>query len=257
MPERAPRVVQSRYRRESRLERPSTGAALALGLSLAAGLALGGWFVGHGLLVARSAERQVTVKGFAEREVVADLAMWPVAFTVTADDLVTLQQRISEGAGRIRDFLAPRFPPEEISLPVPQITDREAQQGYVPEGRRLERYAAQAAVILRTRRLEELRGAMEHSGELVSRGVALVRSYEYNTQYQFTGLESIKPEMIAEATLDARRAAEQFARDSGSRVGAIRTAQQGFFAVEDRDPFSPQVKKVRVVTTIQFFLVDD
>ena len=84
--------------------------------------------------------------------------------------------------------------------------------------------------------------------------MALVRSYEQSTQYLFTDLERIKPEMIATATQDARRAAEQFAKDSGSAVGAIRQAQQGYFSVEDRDAYSPEWKKVRVVTTVEYIL---
>jgi hypothetical protein len=98
---------------------------------------------------------------------------------------------------------------------------------------------------------------MEQSGELVAEGVALIRSYDSQTEYFFTGLEAIKPDMIQEATSDARRAAQQFAEDSGSRVGGIRNAQQGYFSIEDRDRFSPEHKKVRVVTTIQYFLLDD
>ena len=62
--------------------------------------------------------------------------------------------------------------------------------------------------------------------------------------------------MIAEATRDARRSAEQFAGDSGSQVGGIRNAQQGYFSIQDRDKFSPEFKKIRVVTTVQFFLED-
>ena len=90
----------------------------------------------------------------------------------------------------------------------------------------------------------------------MKQGVAVIRSYEYNTQYLFTELETIKPGMIAEATKDARRAAEQFAKDSGSGVGAIRNAQQGLFSIEDRDQFSPEFKKVRVVTTVDYYLSD-
>ena len=75
-----------------------------------------------------------------------------------------------------------------------------------------------------------------------------------STQYLYTDLERVKPEMIAEATKDARRAAEQFAQDPGSKVGAIRTAQQGLFSIEDRDQFSPQLKKIRVVTTVDYYL---
>jgi hypothetical protein len=125
------------------------------------------------------------------------------------------------------------------------------------QGQPMDRYVAEATVMLRSGRIDDVRRAMQRSGELVKQGVALIRSYEQNTQYFYTNLDKIKPEMIAEATTDARRAAEQFAKDSGSRVGAIRNAQQGFFTVEDRDPFSPEFKKIRVVTTVQYFLEGD
>jgi len=233
-------------------ERNDLAAAL-IGLPLAIGIALAGWFVGHALFKVRSTERYVTVKGFAEREVAADLALWPVVFTVTANDLGTLQKRIDESAAKIGAFLGREFPPEAIATGAPRITDREAQ-GMMQPGRQGDRYVAEAAVTVRTGKIDAVRGALARSGELVGQGVALIRSYEYNTQYLFTGLEKIKPEMIAEATRDARRAAEQFAKDSGSRVGAIRKAQQGLFNIEDRDPFSPETKRIRVVTTIEFFL---
>jgi hypothetical protein len=124
------------------------------------------------------------------------------------------------------------------------------------EQAKLSRYVAEVTVTLRTGRIDAVRASIERSGELVKQGVALVQNYEARTNYLFTQLEQVKPEMIAAATKDARRAAEQFAADSGSRVGAIRRAQQGYFAVEDRDPFSPEFKKIRVVTTVEFFLLD-
>lgn len=224
-------------------------------VSLAVAIALAGWFVGDGLFRARASDRYVTVKGFAEREVPANLALWPIVFSVTADDLGTLQRRVDESSAAIRAFLAGTFAEDEISSSAPRITDREAQ-GMLAAGRPGPRYVAEGAVTVRTGKIDAVRGALARSGELVGRGVALIRSYEYATQYLFTELERIKPEMIAEATRDARRAAEQFAQDSGNRVGAIRNAQQGLFSVDDRDAFSPEIKKVRIVTTIQFFLED-
>lgn len=222
---------------------------------VAGGLAMAGWFVGHGLLLARSADRFVTVNGLAEREVPADLVLWPIVFSVTANDLETLQQRVETSASKVRGFLADRFTGEEVSLSAPRVTDREAAGGM--PSRPIERYVAEAVVSVRTGKIDAVREAMAQSGALVKQGVALTRSYEMTTQYMFTGLDRIKPEMIAEATRDARRAAQQFAEDSGSRVGAIRSARQGFFSIEDRDPFSPQIKKVRVVTTVQYALTGD
>lgn len=234
-------------------ERSATGLVAALVVS--AGLAVGGWFIGNGLLAARSSTRHVTVKGLSEREVRADLVLWPIAFLVTADDLVTLQKRVDESAAKVKAFLEKDFQGDEVSLGAPRVTDRDGQ-GF-NAGKPMDRYMAQAVVTLRTSQVEKVRAAMERSGELIGQGVALMRDYEMDTQYLFTGLEAIKPEMIAEATRDARRAAEQFAHDSGSGVGSIRTASQGYFSIEDRDRFSPEIKKVRVVTTVEYFLADE
>jgi hypothetical protein len=225
-------------------------------LLVAVGLALGGWFVGNGLFRARATERVVTVRGFSEREVPADLVLWPVTFTVTADDLVSLQQRADQAAGRIVAFLQGTFEPGEYTVAAPRIQDREAEGMFGREGQRLDRYVAEGTVAVRTGRIKDAQSAMVRSTELVKQGIPIVRRYDQSTQYLFTGLERTKPEMIAEATKDARRAAERFAADSGARVGAIRTAQQGLFTVEDRDPFSPEIKRVRVVTTVQYALED-
>jgi hypothetical protein len=226
-----------------------------LGGAVAIGLALGGYFIGHGLLKARSSERFVTVKGLAEREVKADLAIWPLVFAVTADDLVTLQARADDSARKIRAFLEPDFREEPVSVSAPRVQDREAQ-GVMRERANLSRYVAEVTVTLRTSQVEAVKAALERSGELVKQGVAIVQNYEARTDYLFTQLDKLKPEMIATATKDARHAAEQFASDSGSKVGAIRHAQQGYFTIEDRDRFSPEFKKIRVVTTVEFFLLD-
>jgi hypothetical protein len=223
------------------------GAVLALGIAAA------GWFVGDALFEARAGERYVTVRGLAERELPANLTLWPIVFTVTANELGTLQRQADDGVVRVRAFLERDFPAEQITVSAPRVQDRQAQ-GVVDAAQRLDRYTGEVTVTLRTDRIEAARQAIERSGELVKQGVAIIRSYEYSTQYLFTDLERIKPEMIAEATRDARRAAEQFAQDSGSTVGAIRKAQQGLFSIEDRDPFSPEWKKIRVVTTVEYFL---
>jgi hypothetical protein len=231
-------------------------SVVVAGTIIAVGIAVSGFFIGSGLLRARSADRFVTVKGLAEREVDANMVIWPITYTVTADDLGTLQRRIDDGAAKIRDFLGETFEASEISTSASRVNDRQAQ-GMMSQGGRLERYVAEATVTVRSPRIEAVQSAMEKTGALVAQGVALIRSYENTTQYLFTALDEIKPEMIREATQDARRAAQQFAEDSGSRVGGIRNAQQGYFSISDRDAFSPEFKRVRVVTTVQYFLVDD
>lgn len=228
-----------------------TKAAAVLGALLGLGLAVGGWFVADGLYRARAEQRQVTVKGLAEREVRADLALWPIVYSATADDLGVLQGRLDAATGIIDAFLDARgFSAEERGLSQPRITDHQA----FPNAQSSERYMAEQTVAVRTSRVDDVQRAMRESGELVKAGVAMIRSYEAQTQFFYTQLETIKPQMIAEATQDARRAAEQFAKDSGSKVGAIRTAQQGYFTIEDRDPFSPDWKRIRVVTTVQYLL---
>lgn len=225
------------------------------GLFVAIGVAAGGWFIGDGLLKARSADRYVTVKGLAQREVKADLVIWPLRYAVTADDLVGLQRLSDDSARKVRAFLEQRFAGDEISVSAPQIQDRNAQ-GMMDRGGNLQRYVAEVVVTLRSNKIDEVRKANELLGELVKEGVALVQNYESRTQYSYTGLDQVKPEMIAVATRDARQAAEQFAKDSGSKVGSIRNAQQGYFSIDDRDAFSPEIKQIRVVTTVQFFLED-
>lgn len=232
------------------------GNLVAAGLLVAIGIAVGGFFVGHGLLKARSSDRYVTVRGLAEREAPADLVVWPIVFTVTADDLATIQKRTDQSIVKIRAFLADEFSDEEISVSQARVTDRQAQ-GIAGQGGRLERYVAESTVTVRSTRIDTVRGLMELSGELVGQGVALINSYNSSTEYFFTGLDQVKPEMIRQATQDARMAAQKFAEDSGASVGGIRNARQGYFSINDRDRFSPEHKKIRVVTTIEFFLVDD
>lgn len=239
---------------DSRADRSPLSAAI-LGVSLIIGLGLGGYFIGRGWLEARSADRYVTVKGLAEREVKADLVIWPLRYAVTADDLSTLQRLSDDSSRKVRGFLESRFAGDSISVSAPRITDRDAQ-GMSDRSGRLQRYVAEVVVTLRSSKIDAVRASSEQSGELVKQGVALVQDYENRTQYFYTGLEQVKPEMIAVATKDARRAAEQFAKDAGSDVGAIRNAQQGYFTIEDRDSFSPESKTIRVVTTVQFFLED-
>ncbi len=236
--------------------RSNTPAAAVLGVLVGLGLALAGFFIGRAVFEARAAQRFVTVKGLAERELRANLAIWPIVFNTTGDDLSAVQGELDRDAAAVQAFLAEQgFAAEQSSVSPPRVTDYLAQ-GYRGDRGPAERYAAEASVVVRSPDVDRVLAAMQRSGELVKTGVAVLRSYEYQPQFLYTDLEAIKPEMIATATVDARRAAEQFARDSGSQVGAIRNAQQGYFSIEDRDPFSPDWKKIRVVTTVEYFLVD-
>jgi hypothetical protein len=237
----------------------SVSASAVLGITLGLGIVIGGYFIGDAVYKIRSSERYVTVKGLAERIVGADLAIWPITFQETGNDLSKLQRKVDLNRKLIREFLVTTgFDSAELSELPPQITDFQADRYAHDKVKREYRYMAQATLTLRTSKVSLVKQAMGRSGELVSKGIVMVaEEYYRSTGFLFTGLNKIKPEMIAEATKNARKAAEQFAKDSGSKVGTIRKAQQGLFSIEDRDRNTPDQKKVRVVTTVEYFLIGD
>jgi uncharacterized protein len=231
-----------------------------LGLLVAAGLALGGWFIGSniggGFVDARALERTVEVKGLAEREVPADTAIWPLQLVVAGNELELLLAQIEDQGGQVRAFLTLRgFTEDEISVGAPSITDRLAQ-GWGDPNVHL-RYTVSQVVTVFTGRIDAVRGAGRDLLELGKAGIVFNQdSYEFRTQYLFNGLNEIKPSMIEEATRNAREVAQKFAEDSESTLGKIRSARQGQFSISDRDSNNPHIKNVRVVSTLEYYLVD-
>lgn len=219
---------------------------------VAIGLVLGGFVLGDGLVRMKAAERSVTVRGLAEREVTADLATWTLSFASTATSLQTAQASTDRDATAVREFF------EGLGFPENELTPAGVNvSNYTDEG--IVFYTVRQRIVLRTKDIERAQRAVRSQAELVRRGVVLEDGS--GISYTFTGLNAIKPEMVAEATRDARAAAEQFAQDSGADVGSIHKATQGYFSIGARDgeaggwgigdtPF----KKVRVVTTVDFAL---
>jgi hypothetical protein len=229
-------------------------AAVILGL----GLVGAGFLVGRGFERGRSADRYVTVKGLAETFVSADLAVWPLRITATGDELGAVQEQIDADLGTIRGFLTEQGIEDAAIQPQRvEVTDLLAQP-YRPEGVGDNRFILAQTVIVRTEQVDLVARLNQRTGELVRRGVVLVDSG--GPIYLFTKLNDVKPELLAEATRNARAAAEQFAADSGSAIAEIRRASQGLFEILARDPapnlFEPnqQDKKVRVVSTIEYRL---
>ena len=226
---------------------------------LAAGIAAGGYFIGDGFLKARHGDRFVTVKGVSERDVEADLAVWQIPISASGNNLSDVQAKIDQDLGRIVSFLkAHGISPEETSRGVLRVEDLLQQNGRdrAPDMR----YVVNQSLTVRTPKVKAVGEASQAIGDLVKEGVLI--SWSQGPQYIFTGLNGIKPSMIAEATKEARKAAEQFAKDSGSRVAAIRRANQGVFSITARtgeaatpDSSEPD-KTVRVVSTIDFYLED-
>jgi hypothetical protein len=235
-------------------------AVLLSAVVVAVGVAVGGKFIGDGLRDGRAADRFVTVKGVAEREVTADLAVWPVRVTETGDDLGATQSRLEQDVDALVVYLVGEgIGQENILRGRVEVQDLLAQ-AYRPDGVEKGRYILAQTVTVRTGEVAMVEAAAARIGELVKMGVVLAETG--GPSYVFTGLNDIKPDMIAEATTAAREGAQRFAEDSGSTVGAIRRANQGVFTIGPRvggnygNPAGEIDKRVRVVSTIEFFLKD-
>jgi hypothetical protein len=220
---------------------------------LALGVTIGGYLLGDGLRRSRIADRAVTVRGLAERDVTADLATWTINYSEQGGELGAVQGAIDEDTRAITDFFTRAgFKPDDISaagVSVSNFFDNDRGGNVVTVRRKLQ---------LRTRDVMKARQAFARQFDLIRSGVAIEEGSDIT--YSFTKLNDVKPPMIAAATKDARRGAQQFAADSGTEVGGIRSATQGYFSITARDgeaegsgndsPF----QKVRVVTTIEFYL---
>lgn len=236
--------------------------AIACVALIAAGIVAGGWFVGRGFAEARLADRYVTVKGLAERPVKADTALWPIRFVATSDKLAEAQGKLADDAAKVRRFLEDAgLPDSMVRVQSIGVVDQYAQPWR--NGPVQSRYVLTETLAVRTTDVDRVADASQRIGALVQDGVALSHDGPTNGPiYVFTGLNAIKPAMIAEAIRNARAGAEQFARDSGRHVGGIRQASQGVFEILPRDAApgfdeAGQIDKtVRVVSTVRFDILD-
>ena len=203
----------------------------------------------------RAFERTITVKGLCEREVEADKVVWPINYKVASDNLNELTAKMESSRKAIVQFLKDGGIDEsEITFSAPIVSDKYSQE-YGGDNRRF-RYISQNVITVCTDKVEKIQPLTTKVQELLKAGVVVSREnyWDSGIQYLFEGLNDIKPEMIHEATANARVAAEQFATDSGSEIGKIKTASQGSFSIEDRDATTPQIKRVRVVTSITYYI---
>jgi len=219
---------------------------------LSIGLIAGGYLMGDGLLRSKKADRSVTVRGLAEREVTADLATWTIAYSAQSTDLASAQADIDQDTKAITGFFEELGFKADALKPTGANVSQYSSNGY-PQ------YAIRQRLSLRTDDIEKAQAAVARQFDLVRRGVVLEDGS--GMSYTFTKLDEIKPEMVAEATKDARKSAEQFAEDSGTDVGGIKSATQGYFSINSRDGdgggygvTDTPYKKVRVVTTVNFYL---
>lgn len=237
-----------------------------LGLLLALGLIAGGWILGAQIKATRLSDRYVTVKGLVERKVKSDLAIWPLTYKEAGDDLSVLYAKTEGDKKTILQFLAEQgIQPGEIELGVIRVVDTQAQE-YGGGNRAPHRYIVEQQITVRTSRVDQVAAAAQKTISLLQKGIVLGGNPGQGLTYKFTALNSIKPDMITEATRNARAAADRFASDSGSKVGAIRQANQGMFSILPADdvsgaaeggymnPDSSMMKTVRVVTSVDYYL---
>lgn len=244
------------------------GLAL-LGALLAVGLVVGGWVLGAQIKATRLADRYVSVRGLAERTVKSDLAIWPIGYKEAGDDLPSLYAKTEANRRVILQFLAQQgIQSSEIELGVVRVVDTQANE-YGGANRAVHRYIIEQQISVRTPRVDQVAAAAQKTISLVQQGIVLNSNPGQGVAYKFNGLNSVKPDMITEATKNARAAADRFASDSGSRVGSIRQANQGIFSIlaatsgggdtgEGGNYYSGAdsslMKTVRVVTSVQYYL---
>lgn len=221
-------------------------------IAIIIGFALLGYFISSGLKSIANQDQYVTVKGLAEREVMANKVVWPLPYKCVSNDMNQLYKEVERNSRTITAFLNDNgITDEEIIVSVPVVTDRLAQS-YAPDNIKY-RYQAEAVITVTSSKVEKIIELMKQQITLLEQGVVVGSEYGYETRFEFTDLNSIKPEMVEEATRNARAVAQKFANDSGSELGKIKQASQGQFSISS-DETTPQIKTIRVVTTVKYSL---
>lgn len=230
---------------------------IILGLFIFLGLTTLGYLLGSATIKFKEYERTVTAKGLSEREYEADIVVWPIQFTQANNDLAELYGSIESSTSEIKNFLENNgVAKNEISSSAPSITDKSAQQ-YGNNSNAKFRYTALQTVTIYSTNVKGVRELMSDLSKLGKKGIVFTGgNHQINTEYIFNRLNEVKPEMIEEATRKAREVAQKFAADSQSKLGKIKEASQGQFSIKPRDQSNPHIKKVRVVSTVAYYLSD-
>jgi len=232
-------------------------AAFILGIFLLFSAGALGFTLSDGLINYKKMDRVVLVKGLAEQDVAADTVIWPIQYTRAGNDLGLLYEGIEEDKKRVLGFLSKNgFAKDEITMNAPLVYDKLSNQ-YGGSQDVAFRYIINQTISVYSNKVDEARKSMVLIEALGKEGTTFkVDPYENRVEYIYSGLNSIKPQMLKEATLNARAAAQTFADDSQSKLGKIKNATQGQFSIYDRDKNSPHIKKVRVVSTVEYYLND-
>lgn len=223
---------------------------------IALGIVILGLCIKAGIDNFSNRDRVVTVRGLCEKEVNANVVTWPIVTKEMGNELPAIYNRIQVSNNAILDFLhANGITDAEISVNAPDVSD--VQANAYNQREQLYRYIVTNVIVVKSEKVDKVNELIKKQTELLKQGIAIVAGdYSYPITYDYTELNSIKPEMIAEATRNARQAADKFAEDSESDLGKIKTASQGQFSIENRDQYTPYIKTVRIVTYITYYLED-
>jgi uncharacterized protein len=238
----------------------NTTTMIAAGM-IAVGIAFAGFSAGKSLENSRLGFRTVTVKGLSERAVKADLGFWPVSFVATGETLEEARQALATSETAVTGFLNTRgFPATTYQVQNIRVEDKLASS-YGGNGYSGPRFVLTENLLVKTNEVDKLAAAARNTGDLLKVGVVFANvGGDSGPSFQFTGINDMKGALLTEATQRAREAADKFAKESGAKVGAIQNANQGIIEVNaavdipDTSPDRQIDKKVRVVTTITYFL---
>ncbi|MBT3181572.1 MAG: SIMPL domain-containing protein [Deltaproteobacteria bacterium] len=239
------------------MDKDKTLHVIIISAALILGLAALGLLVSRSAITLNRGERTVVVKGLSEKEVPANIVIWPIAFTEASNDLTELYEQINTKTKIIRNFLKKQeIKKTEITVSSPKIEDKYAQS-YSNSRNAPYRYVSTSRVTVYSENVKGVIKAMNKLVELGRKGITLTGpNYDARTEFLFTKLNEVKPGMIQEATKNAREVATKFATDSDSKLGKIKKARQGQFSIANRDSSTPNIKKVRVVSTVEYYLTD-
>lgn len=222
------------------------------GLCIMIGLIVAGMMIPQAVNTFRSYDRTVSVKGLCEREVKADKAIWPLVLKVSGDDFSSTLDEVNRDNAKVKAFLLQGGILESEITGSISISDK-ATMEYNNE--RASRYIIKSVITVCTTNVDNVVELMGHMDELLTMGIALESNdWDNQTSFSYEALNDIKPEMIEEATRNAREVAQKFALDSDSKLGKIKSATQGTFSIESRDSNTPYIKNIRVVTGVTYYL---
>lgn len=234
----------------------NTKPNIIAGLFISVGLMLLGIFINQGIRNFKMLDRAVSVKGLSEIEMPANRVIWPITYTELGNDLIGIYTSVESKNEAIIKFLTDNgITKQEIEVSAPSVIDRQAE--VYSSNQTIYRYNVTSVVTVTSDKIDKVRELMVKQTSLLKSGIAIsTTNWQYRTQFLFTKLNDVKPQMIEQATKNARASAEKFAEDSQSQLGKIKSAQQGQITITDRDENTPYIKVLRVVTTVEYMLED-